>query len=116
VATFPPTRRLHNKPQFDSVYRQGKRVSGAHFLVLAIANQADGPRLGLSISAKSVGNSVSRNRVKRIIRESFRQAQHLLPSIDIVVNSKPLAKAATSTELRLSLQQHWTDIARKCAH
>jgi ribonuclease P protein component len=115
VATFPPPRRLHHKREFDSVYRQGKRVSGSHFLVIAIANNNEGARLGLSVSAKSVGNSVNRNRVKRIIRDSFRNAQTLLPPIDIVVNSKPAAKAATNEVLRQSLEQHWTDIARKCA-
>jgi ribonuclease P protein component len=115
VATFPTTCRLHHKPQFDAVYRRGLRCSDIYFLVLACANTESNPRLGLSISAKSVGNAVNRNRVKRIIRESFRQQQQVLPSIDVVVNSKPAARNASNPALRASIEKHWIDIAKKCA-
>ena len=40
----------------------------------------DAPRLGLSIAARIIGNAVRRNRIKRLVRESFRQHQHELPA------------------------------------
>ena len=115
MATFPAASRLHHKPQFDAVYRHGKRVGDLYFLVLAKSNDGSIPRLGLSISTKNTGNSVNRNRVKRIIRESFRQHQHLLPPLDIVVNSRQAARTAVNSTLRMSLEKHWLEIARKCA-
>lgn len=115
MATFPATRRLHHKPEFDAAYKRGRRQSDTYFLVLAAPNAVNVPRLGLSISAKSVGNSVNRNRVKRIVRESFRTHQHELPAVDIVVNSKPAARAAFNAVLRASLEKLWQGIAQQCA-
>jgi ribonuclease P protein component len=45
-------------------------------------------RLGLAIAKKRVKLAVQRNRIKRIIRESFRLNQHVLPAIDMVVMVK----------------------------
>jgi len=115
VATFPATRRLHHKTEFDAVYKRGRRYHDQYFLVLAWPNAATAPRLGLSISAKSVGNSVNRNRVKRIVRESFRAHQHALPAVDVIVNSKPPARSALNRALHVSLEKLWADIARQCA-
>lgn len=112
MATFQAAQRLHHKPEFDAVYKRGRRYSDAFFLVLASPNQLNVPRLGLSISAKSVGNSVNRNRVKRLVRESFRTHQHQLPNVDVVVNSKPAARAALNAALRASLEKIWQGIAR----
>jgi ribonuclease P protein component len=115
VATFPAAQRLHHKAEFDAVYKRGRRHSDTYFLVLASPNNHTAARLGLSISAKSVGNSVNRNRVKRVIRESFRIHQHELPAVDVVVNSRPAARAALNAALRASLEKLWQGIARPCA-
>lgn len=60
-------------------------------------------RLGVTVS-KAVGNSVVRNRVKRRIRELFREARaRLAPTIDFVVIAKPGAGQLTSGETRSEL-------------
>lgn len=84
-------------------------------MVLAIANGLTEARLGLAISAKSVGNAVNRNRIKRIIRESFRQHASELPAVDLVVNSKPAARSALNASLRASLSSLLQRVARQCA-
>jgi len=55
------------------VYRHGKRAGDGLFAVNALANELGFARLGMSVSTRSVGNSVRRNRVRRIIREHFRE-------------------------------------------
>lgn len=71
-------------------------------------------RLGLSVSNRSVGNAVNRNRIKRIIRNSFQQHCGQLPAVDIVVNTRNAAREAPNEDLRSSLAQHWTRLVKQC--
>jgi ribonuclease P protein component len=72
-------------------------------------------RLGLAIAARVVGNAVARNRVRRLIRESFRHAQHRLPAADIIVGARSGARDAPADRLRDSLDALWTKVATRCA-
>ncbi len=72
-------------------------------------------RLGLSVPARLVGNAVRRNRVKRVVRESFRQHQHLLPAVDIVVNARAGVRNAPNAAMMESLKKHWHAVIKKCA-
>jgi ribonuclease P protein component len=75
-ARFTKSQRLLAKPQFDEVMDRGSKIVCTHFvLVTRVTTKADSlPRLGLIVS-KKVGNSVVRNKVKRTIREQFRQSE-----------------------------------------
>lgn len=112
---FTPAQRLHNKSDFDRVYRDAKRSADALFAVFARLNAEATPRLGLSIAARAVGNAVRRNRIKRLIRESFRQHQHDLPKADIVVNARAGARNADNASIVQSLERHWRNVSKQCA-
>jgi ribonuclease P protein component len=76
--TFGKRKRLVSNRQFRVILARGKRV-GDRLLTLYMAENSCGfPRLGVSVS-KSCGNAVVRNRVKRLLREVFRQSQNEIP-------------------------------------
>ena len=92
--------RLTDSPEFERVYRQGTAYRGRLFSVHAFPNEVGIPRLGLSVSRK-VGNAVTRNAVRRRLREVFHSCfSGMSQDLDIVVSAKPAAAGATFEELR----------------
>lgn len=75
--------------------------------MLACKNAANHPRLGLTIAKKKVKKAHARNRLKRLIRDSFRLRQHQLVNIDIVVMAKPNADQLSNEELQQQLHKLW---------
>ena len=113
---FPRRARLTEASDYGQVFKQcSYRLSDRWFTLLANPNEVDQPRLGLAISRKVVRNAVARNRIKRVIRESFRHWQTRLGTQDIVI----LGRAGVSTQpnqvLDAALDKLWTQLIEKCA-
>jgi ribonuclease P protein component len=111
---FAPRQRLLKAADFDRVYARRLRVADNCFSVNGAPNELGFARLGLSIGAKAVGNSVARNRVKRQVRESFRQVAAAMPPMDLVVGARPGVRTAHNARLRESLNALWTEIGKRC--
>jgi len=86
VNDFPKTKRLLKKIEYDVVFGNAKRLITSDFIFLYRRNTIEHARLGLAISKKMVAKSHDRNRLKRLLRETFRVAT--LPNIDVVVLAK----------------------------
>lgn len=72
---------------------------GKLFSVHALPNGIGRPRLGLSVS-KKVGSAVTRNGVRRRLKEVFHASGGILPTdLDLVVSARPAAAAASYQEL-----------------
>ncbi len=100
-----------NKPKdFSRVFRQAKRASGGGLTVLTVRNDVGHPRLGLAIAKKHIKLATDRNRLKRIVRESFRQHQSGLNNIDIVVLSRANVVKLPSKKIWIALEQHWKTV------
>ena len=112
---FTPAQRLHNKSDFDRVYKDARRFADAMFAIFVRPNTGTSARLGLSIAARIVGNAVRRNQVKRLIRESFRHHQHQFAALDIVVNGRAGARNADNKAIIRSLERHWQSVSKQCA-
>jgi ribonuclease P protein component len=89
-------------------------MGNGFFGVTARLNDLDRPRLGLAVASKTAGGSVERNRIRRIVRESFRLHQHELPAADIVVSARPRARGAASRELRAGIEELWRKVQDQC--
>jgi ribonuclease P protein component len=112
---FGAALRLRSKLQFDAVYAGGRRLDDRFFALRVKANGLGHARVGLAVAVKTAGNAVKRNRLRRLVRESFRLAQHELPGVDVVVAAKfPSAQAPVSS-LRDSLATLWKRVASTCA-
>src|SRR5262245_25401178 len=107
--------RLRSKLQFDAIYASGRRIDDRFFGLRVKSNGLEHPRLGLAVAVKTAGNAVVRNRLRRLVRESFRLAQHQLPAVDVVVSAKFPAVQAPVTTLRASLATLWQRVASTCA-
>ncbi|KKO15363.1 ribonuclease P protein component [Pseudomonas putida] len=99
----------HFKAVFDSP--TGK-VPGKNLLILARENGLDHPRLGLVIGKKSVKLAVQRNRLKRLMRDSFRLNQHLLAGLDIVIVARKGLGEIENPELHQHFGKLWKRLAR----
>ncbi|MDT8863018.1 ribonuclease P protein component [Alkalihalobacillus sp. MEB130] len=96
--------RIKTNEEFSKVFKNGQSVANRQFVLYKLPKEGQGPfRLGLSVS-KKVGNAVTRNRVKRYIREVFRLKAELLHSdADYVVIARNPAASMSSQEVEQSL-------------
>ena len=102
-------RRIVKTDEFSSVFRLRPVQRTAHFVLYIRTNQLAHARLGVVAAKRFAPRAVTRNTIKRVTRELFRQAS--LPAIDCIVrlskpvNTKagPATTAALKTELRVEL-------------
>lgn len=75
--------------QYEKVYNSGRRLHGEGFTLIFLGNSTTESRIGISIHRKIRG-AVKRNRIKRIVRESFRLERKQFPEgADIVFAVRP---------------------------
>ncbi|MDR3588730.1 MAG: ribonuclease P protein component [Negativicutes bacterium] len=83
--TLPKQGRLRKNKDFQAVYRMGKSYANRQ-LVLYILPRKNGQRLVGFAAGKRLGNAVTRNRVKRLLRETYRLYQHRLATgFDLII-------------------------------
>lgn len=88
---MPDPRKLKKRSEFQRAYQDGGKYWNRYFVVYVRPTGFEHSRLGITVS-KKVGNSVQRNRVKRLIRESFRHlCPHIQAAYDIVVVGRTTA-------------------------
>ena len=100
----PKRRRLSRSAEFERVYRQGRSKANRYLVLYAFPraedapDDAEGPRLGLSVS-KRVGGAVDRTKVKRVLREAFwAEAERLPEGADYVVVARPDSRELAERE------------------
>jgi ribonuclease P protein component len=112
--TFPRELRLVTPSQFSRVFDHPVKAVSDHITILAKFNDLENPRIGLTIAKKKEKTAVGRNRIKRIIRDSFRLNQHNLPNIDIVVIARNQIGEADNKHLHKQLNKLWKKITLRC--
>jgi len=107
--SFPKSHRLLNRGDFVNLNRKGKRYHTTHFVILLLRGEQGFSRLGISAS-KRTGNAVTRNRIKRLIREFYRLNKTSFPQgCDIVLSAKRGAGDLNFWEVREELLGFFAD-------
>lgn len=104
---FPKSHRLLNKTDYNQTLDNALKVSYRSLLVLFKPNQREHSRLGLIIGKRVAALAVSRNRIKRAVRESFRLHQENFPGLDIVVIARQQCDKLSKQELLLGMKKLW---------
>lgn len=101
--SFPRLCRVRSRSDFLRAQQGGIRVQGRHLVLLSVANGLTTTRFGQTVSRKH-GNAVSRNRIKRRIREIQRlNRDRFIPAYDIIVIPRKGAQSARFADLEREL-------------
>ncbi len=101
--------RLRRRVDFLRVQGSGGKLHVRHFLVFVVRNpttpQLPPPRLGVTVTRK-VGNAVTRNRIKRWVREAFRRHRTgLAAGLDMVWVAKRSAAQTAYAEVLADMER-----------
>lgn len=107
AAGLPRDARLRRAGDFAALRQASGRLGGRCFSVRWRPNGLDHARLGLAISKRVSKRAVERNRIKRLVRESFRRARMQLPPIDLVVMAREAAAGMPGSELLAEIDALW---------
>ncbi len=112
--TLPKAARVRKRGEFLSIQNGGKRLSTRHFLLVHRPGQGRDARLGTTVT-KKIGGAVIRNRVKRAIRETFRQVRVDLPALDLVVIARNGSGALSALDVASELSPALTRLAAEAS-
>jgi ribonuclease P protein component len=117
---FSRQRRLLTAGDYRRVFEQAAfKVSDQHLLILARPSVHDHSRLGLVIAKKGIKLAVHRNRIKRIVRDSFRtlctQTNEFPLPLDIVILSRKGLGEIENDAMHRLISKQWTRLRKKIA-
>jgi ribonuclease P protein component len=109
---FSKADRLLKRSDFVLLSRSGKKLHSANFLALFRRSAAGRSRLGITVTRK-VADAPGRNRLKRLVRESFRHARSEFKCCwDIVIIAKQRPEVIPSAEALAELTALFEKISR----
>lgn len=104
---FPRHCRLTSKADFKDVFDNALKVNQKHMLILCKPNQLTHSRMGVIVGKRHVNSAVERNRIRRIVKNSFRLHQEKLTGWDIVVIARQYCDTLTNEHLRKGIDHLW---------
>lgn len=111
--------RLTSKADYHEVFKAARVSQDRCFRILARPGTGPHARLGLAVSTRVSKSAVERNRLKRIVRESFRHHRHALAvdghGLDLVVLPGFKSVNLSNQQLRESLDKHWRELPVRVA-
>ncbi len=112
--SFSRSSRLTLAGEYKLVFQNNIRVSDDCFTLLIGKQSGSVARIGFGIAKKQLKRAVDRNRIKRLLRESFRLHQSELPNVDIVVMVRFKILQLTNKQIFARLDKHWRKVTKQC--
>src|SRR5579871_4278271 len=106
-AGLPREARIRSAGDFAVMRQSSGRFGGRCFSVRFRQNELGHARLGLAISKRVSKRAVDRNRIKRLLRESFRRVRLDLPAYDVVIMARDQAVGLPGPELLAEMNALW---------
>jgi ribonuclease P protein component len=107
--------RLLTAEEFGQVFEKTEfKASARHAMLLAIPTDLTDARMGLVMSKKNVGNAVTRNRIKRLCRETFRHRKSEFVALDIVVLARVGLGELENESVVAMLNQLFDQLLTRC--
>ncbi|MGI6205032.1 MAG: ribonuclease P protein component [Anaerovoracaceae bacterium] len=94
---------LRRDEDFKRVYKHGKSVGGRYVIVFCCRNGLDYNRMAW-LASKKVGNSVRRNRARRLMRESVRQIGEIETGYDIILIARKTINDRKCADVKKSIE------------
>ena len=107
AAGLPREARVRRAGDFAALRQASGRLGGRCFSVRWRPNGLDHARLGLAISKRVSKRAVERNRIKRLVRESFRRVRHRLPAVDLMVMAREQVATVPGPQLLVEIDALW---------
>jgi len=109
---FPPDLRLKSARDFNQVFYRAKKLSAHNFVLLFQTNNLDYPRLGIIIAKRNVAAAAARNRLRRMIKESFRLHRYIIKGYDVIFIGYKGINSITKEELKRCLEKQWLYLSK----
>ncbi len=111
---FGKSLRLLTASEYSRVFADTTAKSACpQVLLIASPNNLGHARLGLVIAKKHVKLAVHRNRLKRLIRESFRLRPSQMPPLDIIVLARKGMAELDNADVSLMLEKQWNRLCKR---
>jgi len=104
-ADFPRAARLLRPQEFTAARAERKRLTTQNFVVEYWPTARQTARLGMAVSRRVSHSAVQRNRIRRQIREWFRQSRSELPCLDLLLIARVQAAQHDNVALRVDLEK-----------
>lgn len=106
--SFPKELKIRKSSEYEEIFGTSKRLRSQHFNILYVQNTLGYSRAGIVVGKKNVRSAVKRNRIKRLVREVFRNNKSLFDSLDVVF----LAKKGSDTLNYINVKREIEEIIR----
>lgn len=104
--SFPKELRIRKTSQYEEIFGKGGKLRGKHFDILYVPNSLGYSRVGIVAGKKKVHSAVGRNRVKRVLREVFRNNKSLFGSLDIVFMANRGSESLTYSQAKREIEEN----------
>jgi len=112
ILSFPRSYRLVNKAEFQIVFDEPLKINQRYLTILYRSNQKNHARIGIIVGKRVANDAVARNRIRRIVRDSFRLNQEKLAGWDIVVIARQQCDTLSKDKIRKGIDDLWEKLIR----